>query len=107
MLTTGKWQMIGLWPMTGQKTFLILAPWFEEMTLSLGDGKSLKITTTGGDRNSAFYVQNLKVNGETWDKAWLSWDDVFAEGGTLEYLLGSTPVEWTTGDLPPSPASGA
>jgi putative alpha-1,2-mannosidase len=75
------------------------------MTVSLGDGKSLKITTTGGDRNTAFYVQSLKVNGKPWDKAWVTWDDTFANGGTMEYVLGSTPVYWATGELPPSPAS--
>lgn len=104
-----QWQMIGLWPMTGQTTFLILAPWFEEMTISLGDGKSLHITTTGGcsgpSCGSSFYVQSLKVNGEPWSKSWITWDDVFAKGGTLEYVLGSEAVEWSTGDLPPSPAS--
>jgi putative alpha-1,2-mannosidase len=94
--------------MTGQTTFLILAPWFEEMTISLGDDKSLSITSTGGgDRNSAFYVQSLKVNGKAWDKSWVTWDDVFANGGTLEYVLGNRPVEWATGELPPSPASGS
>lgn len=96
--------MIGVWPMTGQTTFLILAPWFEEMTISLGDGKSLIITATGGGEGS-FYVQSLKVNGEPWTKPWITWDDVFAQGGTLEYVLGTEAVEWSTGDLPPSPAS--
>ncbi|KZM19809.1 uncharacterized protein EKO05_0004208 [Ascochyta rabiei] len=30
------WQVIGLWSMTGQATFLILAPWFDKITISLG-----------------------------------------------------------------------
>ncbi|KAH4944923.1 hypothetical protein HBI23_012930 [Parastagonospora nodorum] len=99
------WQMIGLYPLTGQTTFLILAPWFESMSISLGNGKDLTITTNGGDRNSSPYIQSLKVNGKCWDKAWVTWNDVFANGGTLEYVLGPTPVEWNTGELPPSPAS--
>jgi putative alpha-1,2-mannosidase len=99
--------MIGLYPLTGQTTFLILAPWFEDMTIDLGIGKSLKITTTGGDRNSAPYVQSLKVNGKPWDKAWLTWDDIFANGGMVEYVLGADAVEWNVGELPPSPASPA
>jgi putative alpha-1,2-mannosidase len=97
--------MIGLYPMTGQTTFLVLAPWFKSMTLSLGHDKTLKITTRGGDRNSAFYVQSLKVNGKAWDKAWIVWDDIFANGGTMEYVLGNATVAWNTGELPPSPAS--
>lgn len=98
--------MIGLYPLTGQTTFLILAPWFESMTISLEHGNTLHISTTSNDRETAFYVQSLKVNGEPWDKAWVTWDDVFANGGTMEYVLGENPADWATGDLPPSPASG-
>ncbi|KAF2632628.1 glycoside hydrolase family 92 protein [Macroventuria anomochaeta] len=99
------WQMIGLWPMTGQTTFLILAPWFDRMMITLGNDKTLVISTTGGNRDSAPYVQSLKVNGEPWDKSWVTWADIFANGGTLDFVLGTDKVEWSTGDLPPSPAS--
>ena len=92
--------------MTGQTTFLILSPWFSEMKIDLGNGKSLKTTTTGGNKDTAFYVQSLKVNGKQWNKSWVSWDDVFANGGTMDFVLGSSPVDWATGELPPSPASG-
>jgi putative alpha-1,2-mannosidase len=98
--------MIGLYPITGQTTFLILSPWFPELTIDLGAGKKLKITTTGGDKDTAFYVQSLKVNGRQWDKAWVTWEDVFANGGTMDFVVGREKVDWATGDLPPSPASG-
>ncbi|KAJ5160250.1 uncharacterized protein N7482_007254 [Penicillium canariense] len=101
------WNMIGLYPITGQSTFLIHSPWFESMTIDLGGNKKLEITSTGGDDNGDrdFYVQSLKVNGKAWEKNWLTWDDVFANGGTLEFELGSTALNWSTGELPPSPAS--
>lgn len=101
------WNMIGLYPITGQTTFLIHSPWFEELTIELGDGKSLKVTTTGGDGNgdSNIYIQRLRVNGQDWRKNWLTWDDIFADGGTLEFELGASPSGWFTGELPPSPAS--
>lgn len=98
--------MIGLWPITGQTTFLVLAPWFEKMTISLGSDKTLTISATGGNRDTAPYVQSLKVNGKNWDKSWVDWEDVFACGGSLDFVLGADKVEWSTGDLPPSPASG-
>lgn len=100
--------MIGLYPLTGQTTFLILSPWFPDLTLDLGKGKGLTVTTTfseGGERNAAPYVQSLKVNGEVWDKAWVAWEDVFETGGTMEFVMGSSPSRWATGELPPSPAS--
>jgi putative alpha-1,2-mannosidase len=97
--------MIGLWPMTGQTTFLILVPWFSSMSISLGGNKTLSVTSTGGNRDTAYYVQSLKVNGRPWDRQWVTWQDIFANGGTLEYVLGGSPREWATGDVPPSPAS--
>jgi len=60
-----------------------------------------RITSTGGDRNgdSDIYVRSLRVNGQAWTRNWLTWDDVFSEGGTLEF---ETAVNWTSGELPPS-----
>ncbi|RFU77957.1 alpha-1,2-mannosidase family [Trichoderma arundinaceum] len=98
------WNMIGLYPMTGQTTFLIGSPWFTDLSISLGGGKKLKITTTGGSED-VYYVQSLKVNGKTWNKSWVSWYDIFAHGGTLDFVLGSSPSNWTTGPTPPSPGS--
>ena len=100
------WNMIGLYPLTGQTTFLIHSPWFS-MNIDLGSGKSLDITTQGGDSDKNFYVQSLRVNGEVWGKSWVTWDDVFAQGGTMEFVLGESPSAWCEGgELPPSPASG-
>lgn len=56
------WNMIGLFPLTGQTTFLIASPWFS-MSIDLGTGKTLNITHTGGNSDTAYYVQSLKVNG--------------------------------------------
>ncbi|OHW90470.1 glycosyl hydrolase family 92 protein [Colletotrichum incanum] len=98
------WNMIGLYPLTGQTTFLIGSPWFSDLTISLGGGRELKVSSTGGSED-VYYVQGLRVNGEQWDKAWVTWGDIFAQGGTLEFELGPQPKEWATGDLPPSPAS--
>lgn len=101
------WNMIGLYPITGQTTFLIHSPWFESLTIDLGGDKTLKVTSTGGDGNgdTKIHVQSLKVNGQNWKKNWLAWDDIFAEGGTLEFELGDKPSQWFTGEAPPSPAS--
>ncbi|KAK7757892.1 hypothetical protein SLS62_000270 [Diatrype stigma] len=116
------WNMIGLYPVTGQPVFLVGSPWFEDLTIDLGGGKTLHITSsttaTSSSKRSgtkaasasdatAYQVQSLKVNGKDWDKAWVSWDDVFANGGTMEFVLGTDAADWATGDLPPSPATEA
>ena len=41
------WNMLGLYPIVGQTTFLIGSPWFANTSISLGGGKSLTTTTTG------------------------------------------------------------
>ncbi|EON97419.1 putative glycosyl hydrolase protein [Phaeoacremonium minimum UCRPA7] len=98
------WVMIGLYPMTGQTTFLIGSPWFDDLSISLGGGNSLHITSTGGS-DTSFYVQSLKVNGKTWTKNWVEWSDVFENGGTMDFVLGPEPVDWATGPAPPSPGT--
>ena len=101
------WNMIGLFPVTGQTTFLIASPWMD-LTIDLGGGKSLKITITGGNSGTAYYVQSLNVNGQAWTKSWLTWDDVFAHGGTMDYVLGPSPSGWAAdGATPPCPATEA
>jgi len=101
------WNMIGLYPITGQTTFLIHSPWFESMTIDLSNGNTLEITSTGGDGNgdTDYYVQSLQVNGQDWTQNWLAWSDVFENGGTMDFVLGAKPTQWATGDLPPSPAT--
>ncbi|KKY15243.1 putative glycosyl family 92 protein [Diplodia seriata] len=103
------WNIIGLYPVTGQTTFLVGSPWFEQLTISLGGGKFLNITSNVDAATQraegAYYVQRLTVNGEAWDRAWVTWQDVFAEGGEMAFELGATPQGWDSGDAPPSPAS--
>lgn len=104
------WNVIGLYPLTGQTTFLIGSPWFSDLHINLPNDKSLHITTsnstTAGDVGDAIYVQSLKVNGKPWNQNWLSYNDVFATGGTLEFVMGREMTAWDeNGALPPSPAS--
>ncbi|CZR62354.1 related to putative alpha-1,2-mannosidase [Phialocephala subalpina] len=98
------WNMFGLYPMAGQTTFLIGSPWFSNTTISLAGGKSLVVTTTGGS-DTSYYVQSLLVNGKQWTQSWLTWTDIFANGGTMDFTLGPEAKNWTTGKVPPSPAS--
>lgn len=94
--------MIGLYPVATQPIYLILAPMFSSLEMKVGlENKSLNITARGLSKDN-MYVQSLKVNGKQWTKSWLSHSDI-ADGGELEFILGSKPISWDTGDLPPSP----
>ncbi|EKG18302.1 Glycosyl hydrolase 92 [Macrophomina phaseolina MS6] len=102
------WNLLGLYPVVTQPVYLILSPWFADLTIRMpspegpeGVDRWLNVTAEGLGEES-FYVQSLKVNGVSWDKSWLSHEDIKA-GATLEFVLGAEPVEWDTGELPPSP----
>ena len=124
------WNMIGLYPVTGTTTFLIGSPWFNELKIDLGGGRIFEVvrknigeakhdsdmrqerrrnpqkgTSDDEDEPLGDYIQSLKVNGQDWTQSWVTWKDVFAEGGRLEFACGPKPVRWATGPLPPSPAS--
>ena len=43
------WNLLGLYPDVTQHVYLVLAPWFDEVTMSLGEGKTLRITAKGLD----------------------------------------------------------
>jgi predicted alpha-1,2-mannosidase len=98
------WNMLGLYPVIGQPIFLIGSPWFANTTIALGGGKTLSMTTVGGS-DSSYYIQSLQVNGMDWNQSWVSWNDIFASGGAMHFVLGPEAANWTTGPPPPSPAS--
>jgi len=41
--------------------------------------------------------------GRAWDKSWVSWEDVFENGGTMEIVMGKEVVDGATMELPLSP----
>lgn len=102
------WNMFGLYPMTGQTTFLVVSPWFESLDIDLGGGKTLSMRAPGVNSYTKFFVQSLKINGHAWTKNWVTYDDVFKNGATMEFEMGSEPKQWERqAELPPSPATEA
>jgi putative alpha-1,2-mannosidase len=93
---------VGLYPIVTQPVYLLLSPWFSDLTISVDGNKSLQITTSGFEEGP--YVQSVTVNGIAWNKNWLTHEDLVAgEGGKIHFILGSSQTEWDVGDLPPSP----
>jgi putative alpha-1,2-mannosidase len=93
---------LGLYPMVTQNVYLILSPWFSNLNISVAGNKTLKITTEGLDEGP--YIQSLTVNGESWNKSWLTHEDLLSgDGASIHFVLGSEEMEWDVGDTPPSP----
>ncbi|ODV96523.1 hypothetical protein PACTADRAFT_15059 [Pachysolen tannophilus NRRL Y-2460] len=96
------WGIIGLYPVSGTTTYLLSSPFVSNFTLELDNGNTFSVIADNLSETNIF-VQNVTVNGDSWDKNWVSHDDVFTNGGEIYFVLGSDPVEWDVGDNPPSP----
>lgn len=71
--------------------------------MTINGDKTLSIKANNLDNQNSYYVQSVKVNGQSWNKNWLEHSDVMVNGGTIEFELGSEMKIWETGDVPPSP----
>lgn len=94
-------QSLGFYPNAGQDVYLISSPIFKTVTIHLESGKQLNILTKkGSDKN--IYIQSASLNGKPLTKNWFRHGDI-AEGGTLEFVMGPKPSQWSrNGELPPS-----
>jgi len=98
------WNMLGIYPVVTQPVYLILAPWFDDIRVNIGEGKTIRITAKNLDvAGGSVFVQSLKVNGQHWDKSWITHNDLTVGNATLEFVLGAAHAEWDTAELPPSP----
>ncbi|KAF2759095.1 hypothetical protein EJ05DRAFT_531420 [Pseudovirgaria hyperparasitica] len=102
------WQMLGLYPIVTTPVYLIESPWFDDINITINHDKNLRITASNlDDANSrkGFYVQSVSINGQIWDKNWFEHEDlgIMTEGGEIHFELGSEPIVWETGPVPPSP----
>jgi putative alpha-1,2-mannosidase len=74
-------------PATDQ--YVIGAPLFKKLTLTLENGKRLIINApANSDKNK--YVQSMQWNNKGWDKNWLTHFEL-VKGGTLNFLMGNKP----------------
>jgi predicted alpha-1,2-mannosidase len=97
--------MMGLFPNPGQNVYLISSPFFESLTITNQlTNKTATIRAVnfdGQDRN--IYIQKVLLNGKPYTKNWIG-HEFFAQGWTLELVLGDTESAWGTAmeDRPPS-----
>ncbi|KAK2797802.1 hypothetical protein FQN51_008258 [Onygenales sp. PD_10] len=95
------WNFLGLYPVVTQPIYLLSSPWFETISMAVGDTATLTITAKNLSDES-YFVQSVQVNGQPWNRSWVSHDDI-KNGGLIEFVLGPEMVSWDVGDLPPSP----
>ncbi|MEV0224576.1 GH92 family glycosyl hydrolase [Streptomyces sp. NPDC050704] len=98
------WGALGMYPQVPGRAELVLAsPLFSKVTIHRGSGQTITVNAPGASADT-YYVQSLKVNGRASDRAWLP-ESVVADGGTLDYTLGTEAnTSWgsAAADAPPS-----
>ncbi|WP_213013955.1 GH92 family glycosyl hydrolase, partial [Paractinoplanes toevensis] len=95
------WAALGLYPVTpGADTLAVHGGLFPSVRIR-------DLTISGGSATSK-YVQSLSVNGTSTTHNYLRYADI-ASGGTIAYVMGTSPSSWGTGsgDVPPSFGDGA
>ena len=94
---------LGLYPaIPGVAGFAVGSPAFPKATIYLENGKTIQIV---GERAASenCYVQQVTLNGRTWNSPWVTWSALSA-GGTINFSLGNTPSSWgqDASQAPPS-----
>ena len=74
------------------------SPTVERAELTTGD-RSLTISTAAGGP-ATVYLDAVRLNGESLDRTWLTYDDEVLRGGRLELGLGSDPTRYRSLSLP-------
>jgi predicted alpha-1,2-mannosidase len=103
---TSTWQIfsaLGFYPLqVGNDNYVIGSPLFTKATVHLDNGRSIVVNAPDNSRSNV-YVQSLRVNGKSWDKVYLTGDQL-RNGAVLDFTMGAKPSSWGTGKnaLPPS-----
>jgi putative alpha-1,2-mannosidase len=102
------WSALGGYPeMPGSADVALGSPLFSKIAIHLGNGKTITETAPQA-ADTTPYVQSVSLNGSAWDCAYLP-ASLFANGGTVNWVLGTTPsTSWAgaPGDAPPSDTQG-
>ncbi|RXS93926.1 glycoside hydrolase family 92 protein [Silvibacterium dinghuense] len=94
---------LGIFPIAGQDVYLISTPSIPDATLSLGNGKKLRIIARNLDPQGLNrFVQSATLNGVDLPNAWFRHAQI-QDGATLVLTLGSAPSPtWGRSVPPPS-----
>ena len=84
---------LGLFPvLAGSNEYQIGTPFFENVRISYPTGRTLDITADGVSPDS-YYVQSAELNGTSFDRTWVTYDQLTA-GGELSFEMGATASDW-------------
>lgn len=87
---------LGFYPVTpGTNQYVFGGPLFNKVTLNLENGHTFQIESTNNSKSN-MYVQKINLNGQPYEKTWLSYDAVQA-GGKISFQMDDSPnKQWAT-----------
>jgi len=96
---------MGFYPVTpGLPYYNIGSPLFEEVKISLENGKTFTIKAPGCSVKNK-YIQSAKLNGQPLNKPWFTHEELM-NGALLELQMGELPNKSWGADAPAAPPSG-
>ena len=69
--------------------FVFGSPLFPSLTLRLDNGRSFTVTAEGNS-DTNIYIQSATLNGQPYEKSYITYDDIMA-GGELHFVMGDKP----------------
>ena len=91
--------VMGFYPVCpGTDQYVIGAPRFPYMKLSLPGGNTLEIVAEGVS-DTRKYVKEIRVNGQRWDKRYFT-HSLLQEGGKIEFIMSAKPSSGKSSGFP-------
>ena len=95
-------QTLGIYPVAGQDVYLISTPSIPDASLTLGNGKKLRIIAKNLDKSGLnHYIQSASLNGVDLPNSWFRHAQI-KDGATIVFTMGSAPSAWGRTTPPPS-----
>ena len=82
----------------GLDYYTIGTPLFEKASLNLKNGNTFVIKANNVSEKN-FYIQSATLNGEEYNKSYISHSDINS-GGEIIFQMGSSPSNWGNTDIP-------
>lgn len=81
---------MGFYPVCpGSNQYVIGSPVFDQISLTLENGKSFKISCIDNSKENV-YIKEARLNGKIWDKNYINHSDLL-NGGNISFIMSNEP----------------
>ncbi len=85
---------LGFFPLCpGHPSYVLGSPLFPRAELRIPGAERPLVIEAVGQRADAPYIQSANLDGLPYDRCWIP-HDLFTRGGTLSFVMGTTPSAW-------------